>query len=679
VRWETRIRAEHFRVSGNEINQTPVDNYPIGDTIALYSTVYAGKCRMMAYPGNLTRSSKRPYSAILPCLILCLVLWPFTAVPESPPFTTASPLGGICGISQSVSLTPDREAAVFYTADGSLPTTGSPVYEGPIPVTGTTTLRFFARDTSGNEEPVRTETYRIVRSAFVGSKGGYGHMLALWSDHTLWTWGWNGLGQLGTGTSEATSVPALIPGHGWVALSGGSFHSLAVRSDHTLWAWGDNAHGQLGDGTSIPHSSPVQVGSNAAWTGVAAGSLHSLALKGDGSLWAWGSNASGQLGDSTTVDRSSPVQVGTDMDWAAIAAGSSHSLALKQAGSLWTWGLNTSGQLGDGSTSDKPTPVQIGTDATWSFITAGSTHSLALRKDGSLWVWGANTYGQLGDNSTTDRNSPVQIPGTWIAVAAGDYNTAGIKADGSLWIWGLNRWGGVDCSPGLIPIRVGTDTDWIAISSGSLTFAALKADGSLWTWGQGGFSQLGDGTTTDRCTPGQVPAPPSAMDGGHILLSPGWNFVSPGLQSADPIDDLLRDIAPNIKIIWGYDNTAKLWKKWVPGGESNTLTALDAGKGYWIYADDESQLAVTGLPPGPVTLSPGWNLVGHRGTDGATVTTGLADLTGTWDLLWTWENGTWMLEWTISGTFPFPEVPGLYRGRAYWLRVKPGLAPFPWN
>lgn len=44
----------------------------------------------------------------------------------------------------------------------------------------------------------------------------------------------------------------------------------------------------------------------------------------------------------------------------------------------------------------------------------------------------------------------------------------------------------------------------IAVSAGDLHSLALRVDGTVWAWGAYTFGQLGDGTTTDRHTPGQV-------------------------------------------------------------------------------------------------------------------------------------------------------------------------------
>lgn len=46
---------------------------------------------------------------------------------------------------------------------------------------------------------------------------------------------------------------------------------------------------------------------------------------------------------------------------------------------------------------------------------------------------------------------------------------------------------------------------WKAVSAGYDYTLALKNDGTVWAWGDNGAGQLGDGTTTNRSSPIQVP------------------------------------------------------------------------------------------------------------------------------------------------------------------------------
>ncbi len=78
------------------------------------------------------------------------------------PTTTASPAGGSYTTSTSVTLTADEAATIYYTTDGTSPTTASPVYTAAVPLgEGATTLKFFAKDTAGNQEAVKTENYTV--------------------------------------------------------------------------------------------------------------------------------------------------------------------------------------------------------------------------------------------------------------------------------------------------------------------------------------------------------------------------------------------------------------------------------------------------------------------------------------------------------------------------------------
>jgi len=88
------------------------------------------------------------------------------SIPDiTPPTTTASPGGGAYASTQTVTLTcADGNtgcAVTYYTTNGTTPTTLSPAYSGPIPVSANTILRFFSRDNAGNNEAVQTQVYVI--------------------------------------------------------------------------------------------------------------------------------------------------------------------------------------------------------------------------------------------------------------------------------------------------------------------------------------------------------------------------------------------------------------------------------------------------------------------------------------------------------------------------------------
>lgn len=78
-----------------------------------------------------------------------------------PPSAGASPAGGEYFSLQSVSLAANEPAEIYYTTDGSEPTTSSPHYETPMQISQSTTLKFIAVDAAGNKSRVFTETYTV--------------------------------------------------------------------------------------------------------------------------------------------------------------------------------------------------------------------------------------------------------------------------------------------------------------------------------------------------------------------------------------------------------------------------------------------------------------------------------------------------------------------------------------
>lgn len=82
-------------------------------------------------------------------------------IDRAPPTTVASPAGGAFAVPQIVVLTADEPAAIYYTTDGSSPSTSSPVYSDPLTIDVDTVLSFAAVDPAGNAEAVQGETYVI--------------------------------------------------------------------------------------------------------------------------------------------------------------------------------------------------------------------------------------------------------------------------------------------------------------------------------------------------------------------------------------------------------------------------------------------------------------------------------------------------------------------------------------
>lgn len=135
-------------------------------------------------------------------------------------------------------------------------------------------------------------------TSIVAIAAGAGHDLAVKSDGTVLAWGSDDRGQLGdNGISNTYStMPHFVrfsftqPLTDVTAVAAGGAHSLALKSDGTVWAWGDNSFGELGSSTAscgggfpntpFPCSTvPLQVPSLSGVLAIAAGGGHSLAVE----------------------------------------------------------------------------------------------------------------------------------------------------------------------------------------------------------------------------------------------------------------------------------------------------------------------------------------------------------------------------------------------------------------
>jgi alpha-tubulin suppressor-like RCC1 family protein len=341
--------------------------------------------------------------------------------------------------------------------------------------------------------------------------------IALRSDGTLWSWGFNGNGQLGidSDTLSIESPQQVKGGDDWLDVETGAFHCLAIKTDGTLWSWGLNGNGQLGIGNMAQQNAPVQIGTDEDWSKIEAGQAHSFAVKEDGTLWGWGFNTFGQIGNNTTADQKTPVQIGVDEDWWLIKAGGAHTIALKTDSTLWAWGANFNGQLGTGNTDNYLVPTIIDNNGDWIGIDTGFEFSLGIKDNGSLWSWGFNGNGQLGNGSTTEEHIPQQIIDTigFVSISAGSAFGVAISDSHKLWAWGANLYGELGIGNNAQqnnPVKVGTDDDWQSISAaegGATTFVfgfhtmgLRSSEEDICTTGANYIGQLGNGSSDSEST-----------------------------------------------------------------------------------------------------------------------------------------------------------------------------------
>ncbi len=318
-------------------------------------------------------------------------------------------------------------------------------------------------------------------------------------DGSVWCWGRNDWGQLGTDlvTRKYHYNPVRLPGvTGATQLGAGTWYSCALVAGGKVECWGLPPPTDFTSGiqspTFVPGLSGVVSLAAGGELGIDTGEEHACALLGDGSVECWGANNHGQLGDGTTTSRTTPAPVPGLSGVLAVAAGGAHTCALMADYSIECWGDNSHGQLGDGTTADVvATPQPVLSSELFNTVACGASHTCARTSSGSLFCWGANSEDQLGDGTTTERHVPTQVVSSGVReVAAFDYQTcATYSGDGSVYCWGFPLGRDVVDTP--TPVGV-TYAQAVAVGGGHV--CAIVNYGELECWGWNASGQLGDGT-----------------------------------------------------------------------------------------------------------------------------------------------------------------------------------------
>lgn len=170
------------------------------------------------------------------------------------PTTTATPAGGCFRSSQTVQLTADETATIYYTTDGSDPTTSqtAQTYNGGVSISTPTLLRFYAKDIWGYAETVKNAAFSFMtgtplESITPASAGIPANGLKLWlrgdagacmylNDNKLSSW--NDLSGNGNNVS----------GSGAVLLAGELNGKTVVKFD------GSHTYAQTGGAVSAPYT-----------------------------------------------------------------------------------------------------------------------------------------------------------------------------------------------------------------------------------------------------------------------------------------------------------------------------------------------------------------------------------------------------------------------------------------
>ncbi len=147
-------------------------------------------------------------------------------------------------------------------------------------------------------------------NAYLQVSAGQRHSCAIRRDGRLVCWGDQQVRLLGSDPTAATAGGPRPVGSDadYAQVSVAWFHSCARKRDGSIWCWGRNAEGQLGTGDFNPRNVPTRVFGDNAWGALAVGHLHSCAMDPFGT-WCWGGNDQGQLGTGDNQPRVVPTYV----------------------------------------------------------------------------------------------------------------------------------------------------------------------------------------------------------------------------------------------------------------------------------------------------------------------------------------------------------------------------------
>ena len=321
-------------------------------------------------------------------------------------------------------------------------------------------------------------------------------------------------------------MPATVPGIGPARnVRAGDTATCALLVDESVWCWGSNARGTLGtpdaSATADGGVAPVEVLGPGTVSALAMGAFHACVLTiatptTAAQVMCWGENAAGQAGvvDASVVASPTKVAIANVSDMGASASDTCFS----RTGSFVPECIcdNVYGELGRGDAGDAggidslphpvPAPVLLGSLGKLNrFFHSTGNHLGALFTSGQFATWGENNDGQLGpqNDSGAPDPTPALVPLSEVtALSMTQFASCVLRVDGTIWCWGSTAdgqtgstlaMGSVQAQPAqVLCLPVGGAT---GLTTGLTHVCALMTGGTVACWGFNNFGQLGRTTT----------------------------------------------------------------------------------------------------------------------------------------------------------------------------------------
>ncbi len=216
-------------------------------------------------------------------------------------------------------------------------------------------FNFYGQLGNGIKDNNKTKTYfepelnqYLSDKKIIDIKCGTGHSLALTASEDVLGWGWNSYGQIGNRSNASQVIPFKIKGFNnekIKAISCGSSHSLALTESGRVYSWGWNGFGQLGLGSQIDANSPKPIKINTKIDKISSGFDYSLLLSRDKDIYSFGANFFGHLGIKGNDNQLTPIRINDSNKFKDISCFNRISAALSENDVYFVWGFGFGYQM----------------------------------------------------------------------------------------------------------------------------------------------------------------------------------------------------------------------------------------------------------------------------------------------------------------------------------------------
>lgn len=263
----------------------------------------------------------------------------------------------------------------------------------------------------------------VEDALLLGYNGGIGNGtyptgIFLYTNGTVGAVGYNGRGLLGNSTTTSSTTVTTISGlSDIIKIKGSSNYAsgtvAALSSNGNLYTWGYNGHGQVGQGNTTDSLIPYLVSTSVLdyWIGNSANTV--LFVKKSNGIYACGYNGHGQLGVGDTTNRNSLTLTSLpniNIEKIFISgSGTCACIALTTDGEIYACGYNGYGVIGNGSNTNATVWEKVSLPYGVRIVDVkngcgdygdGIGYVLLKSETGELYGAGYNSYGTLHEGST---------------------------------------------------------------------------------------------------------------------------------------------------------------------------------------------------------------------------------------------------------------------------------------